>query len=154
MSLTTRRPTTRAARLTRRYDWRDDAACARTDPETFFPQGQPSTVRTGEEAAKRICAGCFVAEECLAWALNTGQHIGVWGGLTADERRGLSAVPERTMDRCMNAQAWIEEQLAAEVPQRDIAAELGVDRGVLCRAIQRFRDERAQGAAAGEVQAA
>jgi WhiB family redox-sensing transcriptional regulator len=147
MSHTTRRPTKPAALLTRRYDWRDDAACTQTDPETFFPQGQPSTVKAAEDAAKSICARCPVTAECLHWALETGQHTGVWGGLTADERRGLARIPERTMDRCMNAQAWIEEQLAAEVPQRDIAACLGVDRGVLCRAIQRFRDE-------GEVQAA
>jgi WhiB family redox-sensing transcriptional regulator len=27
--------------------------------------------------------------ECLNWALETGQDAGVWGGLSEDERRSL-----------------------------------------------------------------
>jgi WhiB family redox-sensing transcriptional regulator len=30
-----------------------------------------------------------VIEPCLAWALETGQDAGVWGGLSEDERRAM-----------------------------------------------------------------
>ena len=30
-----------------------------------------------------------VVDECLRWALETGQDAGVWGGLSEDERRAL-----------------------------------------------------------------
>lgn len=152
MNTSTRRATTIAAPLD--ADWRTYAACATTDPEVFFPQGQPSTVKAVELAAKRVCGGCRVRARCLEWALETGQHTGVWGGLSERERRDLARVPERPMDRCLNAQAWIEEQLAGGRGQREIARELGVDPGVLGRAIQRFRDEQALDAAAEEVAAA
>jgi hypothetical protein len=153
MSTITRRPTTHAAPAQdRAHDWRDDAACARTDPELFFPQGQPTTAAAMEEAAKRICAGCPVRAECLEYALETGQHTGVWGGCTESERRQLARVRQPSMDRCLDAQEWIEDRLAAGVPQKAVARELGVQPGVLCRAVRRFRDERA--AAAEGVRAA
>jgi WhiB family redox-sensing transcriptional regulator len=39
--------------------------------------------------AKRVCASCRVREECLAYAIETNQVSGIWGGLTEDERRPL-----------------------------------------------------------------
>lgn len=66
-------------------DWRHEAACKTTDPETFFPLSP-----AGVEAAKDICrGGCPVREQCLAYALSTGQDAGVWGGLTEEQRREL-----------------------------------------------------------------
>ncbi|MFD0634201.1 WhiB family transcriptional regulator [Catenulispora yoronensis] len=41
-----------------------------------------------EQAAKRICAGCPVREECAAFAVALGERHGTWGGLTDKERRG------------------------------------------------------------------
>jgi WhiB family redox-sensing transcriptional regulator len=65
-------------------DWRDDAACRDTDPEAFFPSiGEPNT------SAKRVCAGCGVRGECLDHALTSGEHFGVWGGLSEHERRSM-----------------------------------------------------------------
>ncbi|WP_459251083.1 WhiB family transcriptional regulator [Streptomyces youssoufiensis] len=68
--------------LARAADWRDQAACRETDPELFFSD-VPGTV--GRAVA--VCDGCPVIQQCGTWAL--AQHIkeGVWGGLTADERR-------------------------------------------------------------------
>jgi len=57
-------------------DWRHRAACRDEDPELFFQ-------------AKAVCRRCPVAEPCIAWALETGQDSGVWGGLSEDERRAL-----------------------------------------------------------------
>lgn len=64
--------------------WRDQAACRGLDTDVFFPV-------TDEEAAEAqaVCAVCPVREECLEYALVTGQEDGVWGGLTETERRRL-----------------------------------------------------------------
>ena len=41
------------------------------------------------EEAKAVCRRCPVIDSCLAWALESGQDAGVWGGLSEDERRAL-----------------------------------------------------------------
>jgi WhiB family redox-sensing transcriptional regulator len=30
-----------------------------------------------------------VMEDCLRWAIDTGQDAGIWGGLSEEERRAL-----------------------------------------------------------------
>ena len=48
----------------------------------FFPQwGQRAT------EAKRVCGRCPVSGECLEVALAMDHQHGVWGGLTARQRR-------------------------------------------------------------------
>jgi Transcription factor WhiB len=42
--------------------------------------------------AKRICAGCPVQPECLAFALRTHQSHGIWGGLSEQERNLIGTV--------------------------------------------------------------
>lgn len=49
-------------------------------------------------AAKRVCASCPVRTDCLAVALTYGEDFGIWGGLTAAERRALATVPETSAD--------------------------------------------------------
>jgi len=66
--------------------WAEDALCAQTDPELFFPEKGGST-----REAKAICALCFVAAECLDYALTTGERFGVWGGFSERERRALAS---------------------------------------------------------------
>jgi WhiB family redox-sensing transcriptional regulator len=70
-------------------DWRHRAACLDEDPELFFPIGNTGPALLQIEEAKVVCRGCGVLEKCLAWALETGQDAGVWGGLSEDERRAL-----------------------------------------------------------------
>jgi WhiB family redox-sensing transcriptional regulator len=83
-----------------RQDWRHDAICAAEDPELFFPVGDngryegPALVQIAE--AKAVCRRCPVREQCLQWALATGQDEGVWGGLTEIERRQLRRHAART----------------------------------------------------------
>ena len=153
MTATTRRAPKPAARQPLDIDWRMYAACASTDPEVFFPVGHQHQIEAKHKAAKRVCAYCPVRQRCLEWALDTGQNTGVWGGLDEAERRRLARVPDSSMTVCLNAQAWIEEQLAADRPVRAIARDLNVDPKVLSRAIQRFADERALDTAAQEVAA-
>jgi len=70
-------------------NWRDRAACRTEDPDLFFPVGTTGPALLQIEEAKSVCRGCPVRDECLEWAVETGQDIGVWGGLTELERRAL-----------------------------------------------------------------
>jgi WhiB family transcriptional regulator, redox-sensing transcriptional regulator len=76
-------------------DWRGRSACSTEDPELFFPIGTTGPAVDQADAAKRVCAGCVVREECLEFALATNQDAGVWGGLTEDERRTLKRARQR-----------------------------------------------------------
>lgn len=65
-------------------EWTEDALCAQTDPEIFFPEKGGSN-----KMAKAICAECPVIQECLEYALATADRYGVYGGLGERERRKL-----------------------------------------------------------------
>ncbi|WP_018023448.1 WhiB family transcriptional regulator [Corynebacterium ulceribovis] len=65
-------------------DWQEQALCAQTDPEAFFPEKGGST-----RDAKRICRACGVRDECLEFALENDERFGIWGGLSERERRRL-----------------------------------------------------------------
>jgi WhiB family transcriptional regulator, redox-sensing transcriptional regulator len=69
--------------------WRSKAACLDEDPELFFPIGDTSPALVRIEKARVICHGCEVIEPYLKWAVEFGQDAGVWGGLSANERRAL-----------------------------------------------------------------
>lgn len=76
-------------------DWRHQAACGpngRYDPELFFPIGTSGPALLQTEQAKDACnSHCSVTARCLAWALESGQDTGVWGGMSESERRALKA---------------------------------------------------------------
>lgn len=65
-------------------EWRNSALCAQTDPEIFYPE-------KGSDArdAKKVCLQCTVRTECLAFALDSRERYGVYGGLTERQRRPL-----------------------------------------------------------------
>lgn len=69
--------------------WRESAACRRHDPELFFPIGKAGPAAAEIRRAKTVCAACPVRAECLAFALETHQDYGIWGGCDKDERRAL-----------------------------------------------------------------
>lgn len=62
--------------------WQEQALCAQTDPEAFFPEKGGST-----REAKAICAACEVREQCLSYAIENDERFGIWGGLSERERR-------------------------------------------------------------------
>ncbi len=66
------------------FAWQEEALCAQTDPEAFFPEKGGST-----REAKRVCQGCTVRTECLEYALGNDERFGIWGGLSERERRKL-----------------------------------------------------------------
>jgi len=70
--------------------WTEDALCAQVDiGDIFFPdKGGSATV------AKRICEQCSVRRTCLEYSLTNEERFGVWGGLTARERREYQRIEE------------------------------------------------------------
>jgi WhiB family redox-sensing transcriptional regulator len=80
-------------------DWRHRAACLEEDPELFFPIGSTGPALVQIEEAKAVCRGCPVVGTCLAWALESGQDSGVWGGMSEDERRALKRRSARARRR-------------------------------------------------------
>lgn len=69
--------------------WRGKAACREEDPELFYPVGTTGPALAQVREAKAVCTRCPVTAQCLAWALETGQRFGVWGGKSEDERKAM-----------------------------------------------------------------
>lgn len=68
-----------------RPSWWQHAACRRHPIEVFFPADARSS-----RAAKIVCGGCPVREECLEYALATDPPLkGIFGGMTEQERRAI-----------------------------------------------------------------
>lgn len=105
--------------------WRDRAACRGKPNWLFFDHDQETHAeKTEREAtAKAICAVCPVTAECL----EDGKNLeGIWGGLTAAERRGRrrhTVVLERPFveDASLDANPWtvIETNGTHFIWQRD-----------------------------------
>lgn len=84
-------------------DWRHRAACRDEDPELFFPVGNTGPALCQIEDAKAVCRRCDVVDQCLQWALESGQDAGVAGCMSEDERRAL----KRRVQRAYQAQLRI-----------------------------------------------
>jgi len=81
-SATARRPSPVAVRP---GPWAVRAACRDADTELFFASDDISVA-----IARRLCRRCPVRPECAAYARAFPDVTGVWGGLTAGERRRMS----------------------------------------------------------------
>lgn len=80
MTLALRYPDTEA--------WRVRAACRHWPKKLFFPNVGRGGANTSDQA-KSLCWRCPVRSECLAYALETKQEAGIWGGKTWAERKRL-----------------------------------------------------------------
>jgi WhiB family transcriptional regulator, redox-sensing transcriptional regulator len=78
-------------------DWRALSACRDADPELFFPLSPSGPGLTQIAKAKVVCGRCQVREQCLRFALNSGQEFGIWGGTSEDERRRLARAGHRPL---------------------------------------------------------
>lgn len=81
------------------------------DPPEWSGGGSPD-----RELAARLCAGCPVRRECLEFELRTAgaQTVGVWGGLSEDDRRALHAVWQARADRTDRGAEADEQQEGGE----------------------------------------
>ena len=87
-------------------EWRAASACLTADPELFFPIAQGSAADMQVSTALRVCARCEVRQQCLDFAMTSGEAHGIWGGTTADERiRARRRATRRRRDRQIRTQA-------------------------------------------------
>lgn len=71
------------------YAWQDRAACRGGKvAELFFAADyEPAAAKMRrQDAAVQICTACPVRQACLDHALSFPEPVGVWGGLTEDQR--------------------------------------------------------------------
>ena len=68
--------------LPERGHWQQHGACRGIDPALFYPGRGGDTA-----AAKAICAVCPVVAECLQYAIQAGERLGIWGGQSERQRR-------------------------------------------------------------------
>lgn len=108
--------------LTNKEPWTENAICAQADPEVWFPEQG----RTAAEA-RRICANCPVAVECLEYALKHNIGHGVWGGFSERERNTMKREPQRLPGFCRNDHNLLE---------------VGMDANGACRQCRRDRWDR------------
>lgn len=66
------------------HTWVQNASCAGTDPDVFFPDKGGSV-----HAAKQLCNVCPVTAACLREAITDHLDFGVWGGLSQNDRKRL-----------------------------------------------------------------
>ena len=85
-------------------EWRAESACLNTDPDVFFPVAVGSAASKQVERAMRICADCTVRQQCLDFAIRSGEKDGIWGGTTPDERIRV----RRARNRRPARRAWQE----------------------------------------------
>ena len=64
--------------------WQLQANCDETNTELFFSKLESKVAK-----AKALCGSCAVAKECLQFAIDTKIEFGIFGGVTADERKVL-----------------------------------------------------------------
>ena len=76
-------------------EWIERASCLDQDPDLFFPVGTTGPAVEQTARAKAVCRRCSVRRECLAWALDTCQDAGVWGGLGEEDRREIRRARRR-----------------------------------------------------------
>lgn len=67
--------------------WESRANCGDTPPGTMFPEDEADEPLV----AALVCAGCPVINSCAI--AGKYERWGVWGGLTAKERRALRRRP-------------------------------------------------------------
>ncbi|MEU6845467.1 WhiB family transcriptional regulator [Streptomyces sp. NPDC046716] len=70
------------------WSWQERASCRGMNSAAFYsPPGERGRKRRErEEAARSICRGCKVIEQCAAMALGCEDRFGVWGGMSPRER--------------------------------------------------------------------
>ncbi|NUR59262.1 MAG: WhiB family transcriptional regulator [Catenulispora sp.] len=68
------------------WEWQLSAACRGLESARFFsPTGERGQARVlRERAAREICGGCAVREECARFAAESGEQHGVWGGVSRE----------------------------------------------------------------------
>ena len=77
-------------------NWRNEANCLGSDPDTFFPESKDK--RYAKDALA-VCRKCEVKDDCLDHAIENDEKYGIWGGMTPEARKKLSRRSTNTQTR-------------------------------------------------------
>jgi WhiB family redox-sensing transcriptional regulator len=79
------------------WEWQLSGSCRDADPMLFFhPESERGPARRKrDDAAKAVCGGCPVLEDCRRHALSAREPYGVWGGLSEEDRETIFASGRR-----------------------------------------------------------
>ncbi|MFF4006555.1 WhiB family transcriptional regulator [Streptomyces sp. NPDC001717] len=102
-------------------------ACRNADPGLFFPAYGRQLRHSQVIAAKELCTGCPVQEECLAMAVHADESDGIWGGTTPVERRRMRSQLARMQCGAELARSVVRE----EDPRVPLAERPGVVHNLL-----------------------
>lgn len=99
--------------------WQTMAACRGMNPDLFFPERGTSQVE-----AKAVCMSCPVSRECLDFAMESGEHTGIWGGTSERKRREMARKKRRVAKR---RTSWgrTQAQPTKKLPREPLPALLG-----------------------------
>lgn len=88
----------------------NEAACKDNDVNMFYVDEGPihnQSIKLAISKAISICKSCPVRFECLTKAVTNKEEFGIWGGLTARERKKFFAgYSEITSDDIRKAIKW------------------------------------------------
>ena len=70
--------------------WMDKAACRGADSSIFMPSNRGPFDPVKKAEALSYCNRCPVRAECIDYALSFDITIGIYGGLTQQQRRALN----------------------------------------------------------------
>lgn len=73
--------------------WRSEAACRGMDPNLFFATRLDGPGVTAY--AKRVCGECPVQDQCLRYALTSGERHGIWGQADEKQRARMGRATDR-----------------------------------------------------------
>jgi len=66
--------------------WMKDAGCKGNTEADFFPE---SGYTKESQLAYKICSQCNVKTECLNYAVDRPELLGIWGGTSHRQRRHI-----------------------------------------------------------------
>jgi len=91
--------------VSERPAWMNEAACKGRTTLFFGIAGERPERRVKREAAARkVCAGCPVLDDCRAMARDNREN-GFWGGETEEERAAAGFAPRSISRRSVQAAA-------------------------------------------------
>jgi WhiB family redox-sensing transcriptional regulator len=99
-------------------EWTEQALCAETSPEVFFPSMGGSITE-----AKKICKRCAVQAQCLTYALENSERFGVWGGLSDRERARIARNPRKLkkfLEDIQKQDVSVPSKVSSATPKNEI----------------------------------
>jgi WhiB family redox-sensing transcriptional regulator len=116
-----------------------EAACKDiADQEIFFQTKRTSTDQAINEA-RQICLSCVHRQECSDFAVEEEIEFGMWGGLTAAERRKITPRKSVKHRSDLGARAFKLRQLG--LTYREIAIQLDCTVSAAQKATTRYTED-------------